>query len=376
MVPTRIQMNPSVDGFGEYKLMLKQWAEIEIQEMLKNISLSPPKLLTNEQIAQELTKKLNIANDEIRATYLLYYCGTGYGSRETIIRGSYNSNWTAAMVQLEVDVIQDQKDKIISRIKSQCTLITIPVNPAKQPNSGNETSNQNSADSLSKKTKLEVNYDAAAALYANLQYKYQIERGNITCDAPPVFSATEFSYYGNSTSAKEEENKRYENWVRYIYLEYDNFILRLVNKCGLTGTRVQEIQVINQPANKQLDSGASQSPDSTLPRENSGLDLNSRPEAPSTKMINATLKTLSAFEIESQLSIKAVAKAKYSLNFDTKFSNSQLKVVVGKKGAITMTFFVNTNSDGNAVLNLSKKLTGFTVSLLAGSTLLDKDIIK
>ena len=65
-----------------------------------------------------------------------------------------------------------------------------------------------------------------------------------------------------------------------------------------------------------------------------------------------------------------------SVSVNTEFANSLLQLTATKKGAKTIILPVQTNSKGDAKLKVKTNLSGYKVSLKAGSETLDSDKVK
>ena len=94
---------------------------------------------------------------------------------------------------------------------------------------------------------------------------------------------------------------------------------------------------------------------------------------PDSLAVEQALAVMKALDKESQLVTKIEKSKKTSVSINTEFSNSLIQFTAVKKGAKTISFAVLTNENGDAKLNMKRNLSGFTVSLKAGTVTLDKD---
>jgi len=107
---------------------------------------------------------------------------------------------------------------------------------------------------------------------------------------------------------------------------------------------------------------------STTPQQSNGVLL-----IPMSSTVRQTQQKLKPLEIENQLVIYKTGKNRSGVSINTEFANSLLQLTAIKKGAKTITLPVQTNSKGDAKLNIKTNLSGYTVSLKAGSETLDSD---
>ncbi|ASY13846.1 hypothetical protein B1s21160_06030 [Candidatus Nanopelagicus hibericus] len=110
---------------------------------------------------------------------------------------------------------------------------------------------------------------------------------------------------------------------------------------------------------------------STTPQQSNGVLL-----IPMSSTVLQTQQILTPVEKESQLVTNKTSKNQSSVSVNTEFANSLLQLTATKKGAKTITLPVQTNSKGDAKLNVKTNLSGYTVSLKAGSETLDSDKVK
>jgi hypothetical protein len=94
---------------------------------------------------------------------------------------------------------------------------------------------------------------------------------------------------------------------------------------------------------------------------------------PDSLAVEQALAVMKALDKESQLVTKIEKSKKTSVSINTEFSNSLIQFTAVKKGSKTISFAVLTNENGDAKLNMKRNLSGFTVSLKAGTVTLDKD---
>lgn len=78
---------------------------------------------------------------------------------------------------------------------------------------------------------------------------------------------------------------------------------------------------------------------------------------------------------ELQLNVVLVG-LKAKIEIQTDFANSKLQLTATKKGSKTLTINVLTDKEGDASINTSKNLKGFTVTLTKGNVVLDKDVVR
>jgi hypothetical protein len=100
-----------------------------------------------------------------------------------------------------------------------------------------------------------------------------------------------------------------------------------------------------------------------------------------TSQIDATTVVLTKSGVpdplkeESQLNV-ALVGLKAKIEIQTDFANSKLQLTATKKGSKTLTINVLTDKEGDASINTSKNLKGFTVTLTKGNVVLDKDVVR
>jgi hypothetical protein len=94
---------------------------------------------------------------------------------------------------------------------------------------------------------------------------------------------------------------------------------------------------------------------------------------PDSLAVEQALAVMKALDKESQLVTKIEKSKSTSVSINTEFSNSLIQFTAVKKGSKTISFAVLTNENGDAKLNMKRNLSGFTVSLKAGTVTLDKD---
>jgi hypothetical protein len=110
---------------------------------------------------------------------------------------------------------------------------------------------------------------------------------------------------------------------------------------------------------------------STTPQRSSGVLL-----IPMSSTVLQTQQILTPVEKENQLVTKKTSKSQSVVSVNTEFANSLLQLTATKKGAKTIILPIQTNSKGDAKLNIKTNLSGYTVSLKAGSETLDSDKVK
>lgn len=110
---------------------------------------------------------------------------------------------------------------------------------------------------------------------------------------------------------------------------------------------------------------------STTPQQSNGVLL-----IPMSSTVLQTQQILTPVEKENQLVTNKTSKNQSSVSVNTEFANSLLQLTATKKGAKTIILPVQTNSKGDAKLNVKTNLSGYTVSLKAGSETLDSDKVK
>jgi hypothetical protein len=97
---------------------------------------------------------------------------------------------------------------------------------------------------------------------------------------------------------------------------------------------------------------------------------------PDSITVQGVVASLTAKTKENQLVTSKTSKNQSQVSVNTEFNNSLLQLTATKKGAKTITLPVQTNSKGDAKLNIKINLTGYTVSLKAGTETLDSDKVK
>jgi hypothetical protein len=95
-----------------------------------------------------------------------------------------------------------------------------------------------------------------------------------------------------------------------------------------------------------------------------------------TTTINSVVANLSAIEKEEQLQIALKSSKSAVISISTEFAGAPLKVTATRKGYKSITINVKTDLDGDAQLNTSRNLRGFTVVLSIGKVKLDTDIVR
>jgi hypothetical protein len=95
-----------------------------------------------------------------------------------------------------------------------------------------------------------------------------------------------------------------------------------------------------------------------------------------TTTINSVVANLSAVEKEEQLQIALKSSKSAVISISTEFAGAPLKVTATRKGYKSITINVKTDLDGDAQLNTSRNLRGFTVVLSIGKVKLDTDIVR
>lgn len=110
---------------------------------------------------------------------------------------------------------------------------------------------------------------------------------------------------------------------------------------------------------------------STTPQQSNGVLM-----IPMSSTVLLTLQTLTPAAKENQLVVQKSVSNQSAITVNTEFANSVLQLTASKKGAKTITLPVRTNSKGDAKLNVKGNLAGYTVSLTAGSEMLDSDKVK
>jgi len=94
---------------------------------------------------------------------------------------------------------------------------------------------------------------------------------------------------------------------------------------------------------------------------------------PDSNTVQLVLASLTNRATENQLVIYKTGKNQSGVSINTEFANSLLQLTATKRGAKTITLPVQTNSKGDAKLNIRTNLSGYSVSLQAGSKTLDSD---
>ena len=110
---------------------------------------------------------------------------------------------------------------------------------------------------------------------------------------------------------------------------------------------------------------------STTPQQSNGVLM-----IPMSSTVLLTLQTLTPAAKENQLVVQKGGNNQSAITVNTEFANSVLQLTATKKGAKTITLPVQTNSKGDAKLNVKGNLAGYTVSLTGGSEMLDSDKVK
>lgn len=104
--------------------------------------------------------------------------------------------------------------------------------------------------------------------------------------------------------------------------------------------------------------------------------LNGIVQIPMASSVAQTLQSLTATLAEAQLVVKTVSKIQSQIKVNTEFANSLLNVTAIKKGAKPINLTVQTNANGDSTLSLKTNLSGYTVTLNAGTAKLDTDKVK
>ena len=94
---------------------------------------------------------------------------------------------------------------------------------------------------------------------------------------------------------------------------------------------------------------------------------------PDPVVVNEVLDLLGTSKKELQLVTKIISNKRSSVSINTGFADSLLQFTASKKGFKTITLAVLTNNNGDAKLDIKRSLSGYTVSLKAGTETLDKD---
>jgi len=97
---------------------------------------------------------------------------------------------------------------------------------------------------------------------------------------------------------------------------------------------------------------------------------------PDSITVQGVVASLTAKTKENQLVTSKTSKNQSQVSVNTEFNNSLLQLTATKKGAKTITLPVQTNSKGDAKLNIKINLSGYTVLLKAGTETLDSDKVK
>ena len=97
---------------------------------------------------------------------------------------------------------------------------------------------------------------------------------------------------------------------------------------------------------------------------------------PDSNAVEVVVASLTTKAKENQLVTNKTSKNQSSVSVNTEFANYLLQLTANKKGAKTITLSIQTNSKGDAKLNVKTNLSGYTVSLKAGSETLDSDKVK
>jgi hypothetical protein len=95
-----------------------------------------------------------------------------------------------------------------------------------------------------------------------------------------------------------------------------------------------------------------------------------------TKTINSVVASLTVEEREEQLQISLRNNKTALINVSTEFAATPLKITATRKGYKSITINLSTDLDGNAQLNSSRNLRGFTVVLSIGKVKLDTDVVR
>ena len=95
-----------------------------------------------------------------------------------------------------------------------------------------------------------------------------------------------------------------------------------------------------------------------------------------TKTINSVVASLTVEEREEQLQISLRNNKTALINVSTEFAGTPLKITATRKGYKSITINLSTDLDGNAQLNSSRNLRGFTVVLSIGKVKLDTDVVR
>ena len=95
-----------------------------------------------------------------------------------------------------------------------------------------------------------------------------------------------------------------------------------------------------------------------------------------TQTINAVIASLSAKEKEEQLQVAPRNDKTALINVSTGFAGAPLKITATRQGYKSITINLRTDLDGNAQLNSSRNLRGFTVVLSIGKVKLDTDLVR
>jgi hypothetical protein len=308
--------------------------------------------------------------------YLTHYCGSGH-VKQSIIGPTYSSSWSQPSVTLELKRIEDSEADIIGKIKTQCLFLELPKNPSSLETDSKSASKMDEKKVLTdtEAQKLsETNYNTAIALFDNLQSKYRIERGGLTCDAPVfAFFAKEFIYFGSASTSSAKELDRYNEWVKYIYAEYDTAISYLVSKCGLIGSKVKEL-IPEQISTESI----SENP--TINNDRKTAQLAQVLSIPNTNArLVATVELIKNFEsAEKEQTLEVTYKSKRSsvIDVDLAVPGIPLTITASKKGSPTITLKSTTDSEGDAQIKITKNLEGYSVTLTINKTKIDTDVVK
>ena len=95
-----------------------------------------------------------------------------------------------------------------------------------------------------------------------------------------------------------------------------------------------------------------------------------------TQTINSVVANLSSIEKEEQLQIALKSNKTAVISVSTEFAGAPLKITATRKGYKSITINVKTDLEGDAELNTTRNLRGFTVVLSIGKVKLDTDIVR
>jgi len=141
-----------------------------------------------------------------------------------------------------------------------------------------------------------------------------------------------------------------------------------------TDTKTATTQTDTKTATTQTDTKtATTQTDTKTATTSAPAPLAAKIAIPDSNTVQLVLASLTNRATENQLVIYKTGKNRSRVSINTEFANSLLQLTATKKGAKTITLPVQTNSKGDAKLNIKTNLSGYSVSLQAGSKMLDSD---